>query len=57
MIDTILSGYEEILHVLAKVTVHTLEIIGITIVIYYIAYRSMCGIRYHSNKHLKEENM
>ena len=31
--------------------------IGITIVIYYIAYRSMRGIRYHSNKHLKEENM
>ena len=34
MIDKILSVYEHFLHVLAEVTVHTLEIIGICIVIF-----------------------
>ena len=33
MIDKFLSTYKEILHVLAEVTVHTLEIIGISIII------------------------
>ena len=34
MLDKFLSFYNEILHVLAEVTVHTLEIIGICIVIF-----------------------
>ena len=34
MIDKILEGYEHILYVLARITVHTLEIIGISIIIY-----------------------
>ena len=57
MIDTILSGYEEILHVLAKLTVHTLEIIGITIVIIgsfkvvysYLRRHSKKGTHEHQN--------
>ena len=34
MLDKILGYYEHFLHVLAEVTVHTLEIIGISIVIF-----------------------
>ena len=34
MVDQIFAGYEHFLHVLAKATVHTLEIIGISIVIF-----------------------
>lgn len=34
MFDAFLEVYEEILHVLAQATVHTLEIIGISIVIF-----------------------
>ena len=34
MIDQIFAGYEHFLHILAKATVHTLEIIGISIVIF-----------------------
>ena len=34
MFDTFLEVYKEILHVLAQATVHTLEIIGISIVIF-----------------------
>ena len=33
MMDTILAVYDQILHALAQLTVHTLEIIGISIVI------------------------
>ena len=33
MIENFLSGYEDILHVVAELTVHTLEIIGIAIII------------------------
>ena len=34
MFDSFLEVYKEILHVLAQTTVHTLEIIGISIVIF-----------------------
>ena len=34
MLDKILEGYEHVLHFIAKITVHTLEIIGISIVIF-----------------------
>ena len=33
MIENFLSGYEDILHVVAELTVHTLELIGIAIII------------------------
>lgn len=34
MLDKILEGYEHVLHFIAKITVHTLEIVGISIVIF-----------------------
>ena len=34
MLDKILEGYEHVLHFIAKFTVHTLEIVGISIVIF-----------------------
>ena len=33
MLDKILSGYETFLHAIAEITVHTLELIGISIII------------------------
>lgn len=33
MIENFLTGYEDILHVVAELTVHTLELIGIAIII------------------------
>ena len=33
-LEAILSGYESVLHVVAEVTVHTLELIGISIIIF-----------------------
>ena len=57
MTDKILEVYEQILHVLAKLTVHTLEIIGISIVIIGSIKVLIHYARRFKNKDLQHQNV
>ena len=56
MLDKFLSFYNEILHVLAELTVHTLEIIGICIVIFGASKVLLQYIRRHKKKDAEPQN-
>ena len=54
--DHFLEIYDQILHVLAKITVHTLEIIGICIVIFGSIKVLLYYVRRFKNKNLEHQN-
>ena len=56
MLDKFLSFYNEILHALAEVTVHTLEIIGICIVIFGAAKVLLQYVRRQKKKDAEPQN-
>ena len=56
MLDKILSFYERALHVLAELTVHTLEIIGICIVILGAAKVLLQYVKRHKKKDTEPQN-
>ena len=56
MLDKFLSFYNEVLHVLAEVTVHTLEIIGICIVIFGAAKVLLQYVRRQKKKAAEPQN-
>lgn len=56
MLDKFLSFYDGVLHVLAEVTVHTLEIIGICIVILGAAKVLLQYVRRHKKKDTEPQN-
>ena len=56
MLDKFLSFYNEILHVLAELTVHTLEIIGICIVIFGASKVLLQYVRRYKNRTAEPQN-
>ena len=56
MLDKILAFYEHFLHVLAEVTVHTLEIIGISIVIFGSVKVLLRALKRTKNKDVDPQN-
>ena len=57
MLDKFLSFYEKLLHVLAEITVHTLEIIGISIRIFGSAKVLIRTIRQIKRKEETQQNV